>query len=95
MQVGDLTVDYDRYRVLRGDEIRLTPASLIAGAARRNADRVPTHRAIPRRCGDRTPSISPSTVAGRAVRKKIEADPSKRFLIASPGRYRLVSEPGE
>jgi two-component system KDP operon response regulator KdpE len=46
--ISDLTIDYDRRRVLRGDEeIRLTPKEfeLLAFMAR-NPDRVMTHRAI-------------------------------------------------
>ena len=48
MQVADLTIDYDRRRVVRGDEeIRLTPKEFeLLALLARNADRVLTHRAI-------------------------------------------------
>ena len=45
---GDLTIDYDRHRVDRGDEeIRLTPKEFdLLALLARNPDRVLTHRAI-------------------------------------------------
>lgn len=48
VQAGDLTVDYDRRRVLRGhDEIRLTPKEFdLLTLLVRNHDRVLTHRTI-------------------------------------------------
>ena len=46
--LGDLTIDYDRRRVLRGeDEIRLTPKEFeLLALLAKNADRVLTHRTI-------------------------------------------------
>ena len=48
LQAGDLTVDYDRHRVLRGgDELRLTPKEFdLLELLMRNAGRVLTHRTI-------------------------------------------------
>jgi len=48
VEVGDLTIDYSRHRVVRGDdEIRLTPKEFeLLALLARNADRVLTHRAI-------------------------------------------------
>ena len=47
-RAGDLTLDYDRRRALRGDtEIRLTPKEFeLLSLLARNHDRVLTHRAI-------------------------------------------------
>ena len=48
LRAGDLTIDYDRRRVLRGDdEIRLTPKEFeLLSLLAKNHDRVLTHRAI-------------------------------------------------
>ena len=48
LRAGDLTIDYDRRRVLRDDvEIRLTPKEFeLLSLLARNHDRVLTHRAI-------------------------------------------------
>ena len=48
LQAGDLTIDYDRRRALRGEaEIRLTPKEFeLLSLLARNHDRVLTHRAI-------------------------------------------------
>jgi two-component system KDP operon response regulator KdpE len=48
LRAGDLTIDYDRRRVVRGaDEIRLTPKEFeLLSLLARHHDRVLTHRAI-------------------------------------------------
>ena len=101
MQVGDLTIDYDRHRVLRGDEeIRLTPKEFdLLALLAKNADRVLTHRAILKAVWGPNSVDQPEHlwVLVAQLRKKIEPDPSKpRFLISEPWvGYRLVSEPSE
>jgi two-component system, OmpR family, KDP operon response regulator KdpE len=96
--VGDLTIDYDRRRLLRGDEeIRLTPKEfeLLAFLAR-NPDRVLTHRAILKEVWGANAVDQPEHlwVLVAQVRKKIEADPAKpRRLVSEPWvGYRLVTE---
>lgn len=98
MRVGDLTIDYDRHRVLRDtDEIRLTPKEfeLLAFLAR-NADKVLTHRAILKAIWGSHAVNEPEhlwVLIGQ-LRKKIEPDPSKpRYLISEPWvGYRFVTE---
>jgi two-component system, OmpR family, KDP operon response regulator KdpE len=98
LRVGDLTIDYDRHRVLRGtDEIRLTPKEfdLLAFLAR-NADKVLTHRAILKAIWGPHAVNEPEHlwVLMGQLRKKIEPDPSKpRYLISEPWvGYRFVTE---
>ena len=98
VKVGDLTVDYDRRRVARGDEeIRLTPkefdllALLVA-----NRDRVLTHRAILKAIWGSRAVNEPEhlwVLIGQ-LRKKIEPDPSSpRYLISEPWvGYRFASD---
>jgi two-component system KDP operon response regulator KdpE len=101
MHVGNLTIDYDRHRVLRGDEeIRLTPKEFeLLGLLAKNADRVLTHRAILKAVWGPNAVDQPEHlwVLIAQLRKKVEPDPSKpRFLISEPWvGYRLVSEAGE
>ena len=89
LRVGDLTIDYDRHRVLRGDEeIRLTPKEfdLLAFLAH-NPDRVLTHRAILRAVWGPHAVNEPEHlwVLMGQLRKKIEPDPSKpRYLLSEP-----------
>jgi two-component system, OmpR family, KDP operon response regulator KdpE len=97
--VGDLTIDYDRRRLLRGDdEIRLTPKEfeLLAFLAR-NPDRVLTHRAILKEVWGANAVDQPEHlwVLVAQLRKKIEPDPSHpRYLLSEPWvGYRLASEP--
>ena len=98
-QVGDLTIDYDRRRVVRGDdEIRLTPKEFeLLALLARNADRVLTHRAILKAVWGPNAVDQPEHlwVLMAQLRKKIEPDPSKpRFLISEPWvGYRLATEP--
>src|SRR6188474_133104 len=94
---GDLTIDYDRRRVLLQDvEIRLTPKEFeLLSLLARNHDRVLTHRAIlkaiwgPNAVGQ--PEHLWALVA--QLRKKIEPDPSApRYLVSEPWvGYRFVS----
>ena len=97
--VGDLTIDYDRRRLLRGDdEIRLTPKEfeLLAFLAR-NPDRVLTHRAILKAVWGPNAVDQPEHlwVLVAQLRKKIEPDPATpRYLISEPWvGYRLVTDP--
>jgi two-component system, OmpR family, KDP operon response regulator KdpE len=99
VQVGDLIIDYDRYRVQRGDdEIRLTPKEfeLLAFLARR-PDRVLTHRAILKAVWGPHAVDQPEHlwVLMAQLRKKVEPDPAHpRYLISEPWvGYRFASEP--
>lgn len=89
LQVGDLTIDYDRHRVLRGnDEIRLTPKEFdLLALLTRNPDRVLTHRAILKAIWGSHAVNEPEhlwVLIGQ-LRKKIEPDPSKpRYLLSEP-----------
>jgi len=95
--VADLTIDYDRRRVVRGDdEIRLTPKEfeLLAFLAR-NPDRVLTHRAILKAIWGPNAVDQPEhlwVLVGQ-LRKKIEPDPAKpRYLVSEPWiGYRLAT----
>jgi two-component system, OmpR family, KDP operon response regulator KdpE len=98
LRAGDLTIDYDRHRVLRDtDEIRLTPKEfdLLAFLAR-NADKVLTHRAILKAIWGPHAVNEPEHlwVLMGQLRKKIEPDPSKpRYLVSEPWvGYRFVTE---
>jgi two-component system, OmpR family, KDP operon response regulator KdpE len=98
LQAGDLTIDYDRRRVLRGnDEIRLTPKEfeLLAHLAR-SADRVLTHRAILKAVWGANAVNQPEHlwVLMAQLRKKIEPDPSHpRYLLSEPWvGYRFATE---
>jgi two-component system KDP operon response regulator KdpE len=100
-QAGDLTVDYDRRRVLvRDTEIRLTPKEFeLLSLLARNHDRVLTHRAILKAVWGANAVEQPEhlwTLVAQ-LRKKIERDPAKpRYLVSEPWvGYRLAtSEPG-
>src|SRR5262245_42962236 len=96
--ISDLTIDYDRRRVLRGDdEIRLTPKEfeLLAFMAR-NPDRVMTHRAILKAVWGPNAADQPEHlwVLVAQLRKKIEVDPAApRYLVSEPWvGYRLATE---
>jgi len=96
--VGDLLLDYDRRRLLRGDdEIRLTPKEfeLLAFLAR-HPDRVLTHRVILKELWGPNSVDQPEHlwVLVAQLRKKIEADPSKpRRLLSEPWvGYRLATD---
>ena len=96
--VGDLTIDYDRRRLLRdGEEIRLTPKEfeLLAFLAH-NANRVLTHRAILKAVWGPNAVDQPEHlwVLVAQLRKKIEPDPAHpRYLMSEPWvGYRLATE---
>jgi two-component system, OmpR family, KDP operon response regulator KdpE len=99
VQVGDLTIDYARRRVLRGDEeIRLTPKEFeLLALLTRNADRVLTHRAILKAIWGPNAVNQPEHlwVLIAQLRKKVEPDPSApRYLISEPWvGYRFATEP--
>jgi two-component system, OmpR family, KDP operon response regulator KdpE len=98
-QVGDLTIDYDRRRVVRGsEEIRLTPKEFeLLSLLARNADRVLTHHTILKAIWGRHAVDHPEhlwVLVGQ-LRKKIEIDPAQpRYLVSEPWvGYRLVTVP--
>ena len=98
MQHGDLVIDFDRRRVLRGDdEVRLTPKEfeLLAYLAR-HPNRVLTHRAILGAVWGAHAVGSPEhlwVLVGQ-LRKKIEPDPARpRYLVSEPWvGYRFVAD---
>jgi two-component system KDP operon response regulator KdpE len=99
VQIADLTIDYDRRRVVRaGDDIRLTPKEFdLLSLFVRNADRVLTHRAILKAIWGPNAVNQPEhlwVLIGQ-LRRKIEPDPSNpRYLISEPWvGYRFATEP--
>jgi len=96
VEVGDLTIDYGRHRVVRGDdEIRLTPKEFeLLALLARNADRVLTHRAILKAIWGPNAVDQPEHlwVLVAQLRKKIEPDPGNpRYLLSEPWvGYRLA-----
>jgi two-component system KDP operon response regulator KdpE len=99
VEVGDLTIDYSRHRVVRGDdEIRLTPKEFeLLALLARNADRVLTHRAILKAIWGPNAVDQPEHlwVLVAQLRKKIEPDSANpRYLLSEPWvGYRLASSP--
>ena len=96
---GDLTIDYNRHRVLRGDdEIRLTPKEFdLLALLARNPDRVLTHRVILKAIWGPNAVNEPEhlwVLIGQ-LRKKIEPDPSRpRYLLSEPWvGYRFALDP--
>jgi two-component system KDP operon response regulator KdpE len=89
LRAGDLTIDYDRRRVLRGgEEIRLTPKEMdLLTLLVRNRDRVLTHRAILKAIWGANALEQPEhlwTLVAQ-LRRKIEPDPSNpRYLVSEP-----------
>jgi two-component system, OmpR family, KDP operon response regulator KdpE len=101
LRAGDLTIDYDRRRVLRGnDEIRLTPKELdLLTLLVRNRDRVLTHRAILKAIWGANAVEQPEhlwTLVAQ-LRRKIEPDLSNpRYLLSEPWvGYRFASGDAE
>ncbi len=88
-RAGDLTIDYDRRRVTRGEtEIRLTPKEFeLLSLLARNQDRVLTHRVILKAIWGPNAVEQPEhlwTLVAQ-LRKKIEVDPSNpRWLLSEP-----------
>lgn len=100
-QYGDLSIDYDRRRVLRGEEeIRLTPKEFeLLGFLARNAGRVLTHRMILKEIWGPLAVNQPEhlwTLVAQ-LRKKIEPDASHpRYLISEPWvGYRFTGDESE
>ena len=99
VSVGDLTIDFARHRVARGDDdVRLTPKEFdLLALLARNADRVLTHRAILKAIWGPNAVDQPEHlwVLMAQLRKKIEPDPgTPRYLLSEPWvGYRLVSRP--
>jgi two-component system KDP operon response regulator KdpE len=97
--VADFVVDYNRRRVLRGDEeIRLTPKEFeLLALLVRNADRVLTHRTILKAIwgGNAVEQPEHLWVLMAQLRKKIERDPGNpRYLLSEPFvGYRFVTTP--
>jgi two-component system KDP operon response regulator KdpE len=97
MAVADLVIDYNRRRVLRGDEeIRLTPKEFeLLALLAHNLDRVVTHRTILKTIwgGNAVEQPEHIWVLMAQLRKKIEPDPGNpRYLLSEPFvGYRLVS----
>jgi len=99
VQVGDITIDFARHRVVRAEEeIRLTPKEFeLLALLARNADRVLTHRAILKAIWGPNAVDQPEHlwVLMGQLRKKIEPDPgTPRYLLSEPWvGYRFVSNP--
>ena len=89
LKAGDLTIDYDRRRVQRGDEeIRLTPKEFeLLSLLARNHDRVLTHRAILKAVWGANAVDQPEHLWALVaqLRKKIEIDPAEpKYLVSEP-----------
>lgn len=101
MHVGDLTIDYDRRRVIRDEEeIRLSPKEFdLLALLARTADRVLTHRAILKAIWGPNAVNQPEHlwVLVAQLRKKLERDPAHpRYLLSEPWvGYRFTTEPAE
>jgi two-component system KDP operon response regulator KdpE len=98
LRAGDLTIDYDRRRVLRGEtEIRLTPKEFeLLSFLARNHDRVLTHRVILKEIWGSNAVEQPEhlwTLVAQ-LRKKIEPDAANpRYVLSEPWvGYRFVTE---
>jgi two-component system KDP operon response regulator KdpE len=97
LRVGDLTIDYDRRRVVRlGQEIRLTPKEFeLLSFFAHHPDRVLTHRAILTQLwgGNAVDQPEHVWVLVRQLRKKIELDPAHpQYVISEPWvGYRLAT----
>jgi two-component system KDP operon response regulator KdpE len=98
MERGDLTIDFDRRRVLRGDsEIKLTPKELeLLTLMARHAGQVLTHRMILKAIWGPQAVDHPEhlRVLMGQLRKKIEPDPARpRYLLTEPWvGYRFAGE---
>lgn len=96
---GDLTIDFDRRRVHRGDtEIRLTPKEFdLLTLLVMHTGRVLTHRTILKAIWGTHSTDQPEhlRVLMGQLRKKIEPDPSHpRYLLTEPWvGYRFADEP--
>lgn len=96
---GDLTIDFDRHRVQRGDvEIRLTPKEFdLLTLLVTHAGRVLTHRSILKAIWGVHSADQPEhlRVLMGQLRRKIEPDPAHpRYLLTEPWvGYRFADEP--
>jgi two-component system KDP operon response regulator KdpE len=96
-----LAIDYDRRRVIRGEEdIRLTPKEFeLLALLARSADRVLTHRTILKAIWGANAVAQPEHlwVLMAQLRKKIEPDPSHpRYLLSEPWvGYRFSTGPAD
>jgi two-component system KDP operon response regulator KdpE len=86
---GDLTIDVDRRRVVRGDdEIRLTPKEFeLMVFFAQHPDRVLTHKAILKAIWGPNAADQPEhlRVLVNALRRKIERDPTHpRYVVTEP-----------
>ena len=89
LEVGDLLIDFDRRRLIRGDtEIRLTPKEFdLFSVLARNAGRVMTHRALLKSVWGPASVDQPEHlwVLVRQLRKKVEIDPGNpRYIQSEP-----------
>jgi two-component system KDP operon response regulator KdpE len=89
LELGDLAIDYDRRRVVRGhEEIRLTPKEFeLLTLLVRNPGRVLTHRTILKAIwgGNAVNQPEHLWVLMAQLRKKIEPDPAHpRYLLSEP-----------
>jgi len=101
LRAGDITIDYDRRRVLRDrEEIRLTPKEMdLLTLLVRNHDRVLTHHAILKAIWGANAVERPEhlwTLVAQ-LRRKIEPNPSRpRYLVSEPWvGYRFATEDAE
>jgi two-component system KDP operon response regulator KdpE len=88
-RAGDLTIDYDRRRVLRNEtEIRLTPKEFeLLSLLARNHDRVLTHRSILKAIwgANAVEQTEHLWTLVAQLRKKIEPDPATpQYLLSEP-----------
>jgi two-component system KDP operon response regulator KdpE len=98
LRAGDLTIDYDRRRVIRdGLEVRLTPKEFdLLSLLARNHDRVLTHRTILKEIWGPNAVEQPEhlwTLIAQ-LRRKIEPDPTHpRYLLSEPWvGYRFATD---
>ena len=98
MRRGDLTIDFDRRRVVRGEtEIRLTPKEFeLLALMAQHAGRVLTHRTILKAIWGPNAVDQPEhlRVLMGQLRKKLEPDPARpRYLRTDPWvGYRFASD---
>ena len=98
---GDLTIDFDRRRVTRGDaEVRLTPKEFeLLTLLASHSGRVLTHRSILRSIWGTHGTNQPEhlRVLVGQLRKKIELDPARpKYVLTEPWvGYRFMDEPEE
>lgn len=101
LQRADLTIDFDRHRVCRGDvDIRLTPKEFeLLTLLVTHAGRVLTHRTILKAIWGEHSADQPEhlRVLMGQLRKKIEPDPAQpRYLLTEPWiGYRFADDPEE